>query len=53
MMASGIDTKAPEIFFKKNTYVAGEVMEGNVIDHTFVVGAVENIIIQPDKVRPG
>ena len=53
MLASGLDSKAPEIFFKENTYVAGEVMEGDVIDHTYTVYNRGNEVLRIDKVRPG
>ncbi len=53
ILASGLDTKAPEIFFKENTYVAGEVMEGDIIEHAYTVYNRGSEVLRIDKVRPG
>ena len=53
MLASGLDTKAPEIFFKEKAYVAGEVMEGDLIEHTYTVYNRGNEVLRIYKVRPG
>ncbi len=47
------DIARPEIYIEENTYDAGDVMEGTVIEHTFTVHNRGGEILDIRKISPG
>ena len=49
----GMEASNPEIFFKEKSYNANEVMEGDLIEHSYTVYNKGNALLKIEKVRPG
>ena len=47
------DQKAPEIFFEETTFNCGEVKEGTLIEHTYVVYNKGDAVLNIQNVKPG
>jgi uncharacterized membrane protein YobD (UPF0266 family) len=46
-------TLTPKIFFKEKGFVAGEVLEGTVIEHTYKVYNRGNGVLRINRINPG
>ena len=52
-LTGGREASNPEIFFKEKIYNASEVMEGDLILHSYTVYNKGNAVLKIEKVRPG
>ncbi len=52
-LSEGREDNVPEIFFKEKSHIAGEVMEGDIIEHTFTVYNRGNGVLKINRVKPG
>jgi|WetSurMetagenome_2_1015567.scaffolds.fasta_scaffold605500_1 hypothetical protein len=53
IMASGKETLEPRIAFREKDFVADEVLEGTIIEHTYKVYNKGNGVLRINRVSPG
>ncbi|MBN1904640.1 MAG: hypothetical protein JW927_06040 [Deltaproteobacteria bacterium] len=53
LAASGEETLTPKITFSEKSFVAGEVLEGTVIEHTYRVYNKGNGVLRINRINPG
>jgi hypothetical protein len=51
--ASGEETLAPKIVFREKGFVAEEVLEGAIIEHTYKVYNKGNGVLRINRISPG
>jgi hypothetical protein len=53
LMASGQETLVPKIAFREKGFVAGEVLEGAIIEHTYKVYNKGGAVLRISRISPG